>query len=361
MPDNKTVSFDATLKPCPFCGSHNIKVVDLAGWEVWCDDCGATCNATDPITGCAWDSSDKAVAAWNTRAPTPAAQGAGQEAGLPSWWPAFIQNVCELPDRTSPEDEPEAMVATAEELESCAMAAIEAASEDESPATDTDEAGALRAFDRAKQKGHSHDLESYCAGYIDRGYAAPVQSAGQEAVAWRPVETAPKDGTWFLAWRKHETKPLMLRWDAAYAEFENADGDHVYHVTHWMPLPRDPNAAPVNGGERELGQVIDERDQYHDAAEKLADAIAKHFGVEIGEHSNLNCPWQNALDHIAQATKRTADAQQVGQMSDRQIIELCKSVGVEWEGPDMCDFMGDFGRVNMAGMRAIINAAKEQK
>lgn len=72
------------------------------------------------------------------------------------------------------------------------------------------------------------------------------------------------------------------------------------------------NAAPVNGGERELGQVIDERDQYHDAAEKLADAIAKHFGVEIGEHSNLNCPWQNALDHIAQATKRAADAQQVG-------------------------------------------------
>ncbi|AHB78694.1 MULTISPECIES: hypothetical protein [Pandoraea] len=71
------------------------------------------------------------------------------------------------------------------------------------------------------------------------------------------------------------------------------------------------NAAPVNGGERELGQVIDERDQYHDAAEKLADAIAKHFGVEIGEHSNLNCPWQNALDHIAQATKRAADAQQV--------------------------------------------------
>lgn len=48
-------------------------------------------------------------------------------------------------------------------------------------------------------------------------------------------------------------------------------------------------------------------------------------------------------------------------MTDRQIIELCKSVGVEWEGPDMCDFMGDFGRVNMAGMRAVIAAAKEQK
>ncbi|MGD1323550.1 hypothetical protein ACNHE5_01080 [Pandoraea pnomenusa] len=53
------------------------------------------------------------------------AQSAGHEAGLPSWWPDFIQNVCELPDRSSPEDEPEAMIATAEELESCALSAIE--------------------------------------------------------------------------------------------------------------------------------------------------------------------------------------------------------------------------------------------
>ena len=82
--------------------------------------------------------------------------------------------------------------------------------------------------------------------------------------------------------------------------------------------PADAPQVVVNGGERELGQVIDERDQYHDAAEKLADAIAKHFGVEIGEHSNLNCPWQNALDHIAQATKRAADAQH----SDDEAVDL---------------------------------------
>ncbi|WP_331708750.1 DUF551 domain-containing protein [Pandoraea sputorum] len=58
-------------------------------------------------------------------APSPAAQSEGQEAILPVWWPDFIQNVCELPDRSSPENEPEAMVATAEELENCAMRAIE--------------------------------------------------------------------------------------------------------------------------------------------------------------------------------------------------------------------------------------------
>ena len=45
--------------------------------------------------------------------------------GLPDWWNQFIENVCEIPDRNSPEDEPEAMIATAEELETCALRAIE--------------------------------------------------------------------------------------------------------------------------------------------------------------------------------------------------------------------------------------------
>lgn len=46
-----------------------------------------------------------------------------RDPALPSWWPDFIQCVAELPDRNSPEDEPDAMIATAEELGSCALAA----------------------------------------------------------------------------------------------------------------------------------------------------------------------------------------------------------------------------------------------
>lgn len=44
---------------------------------------------------------------------------------------------------------------------------------------------------------------------------------------------------------------------------------------------------------------LKDRDRYHEMADELADAIAKHFGVEIGEHSNMNCPWENALEWIA--------------------------------------------------------------
>jgi hypothetical protein len=39
---------------------------------------------------------------------------------------------------------------------------------DAEPASDTEEADALRAFDKTKRDGHSYDLESYCAGHIDK-------------------------------------------------------------------------------------------------------------------------------------------------------------------------------------------------
>ena len=44
-----------------------------------------------------------------------------------------------------------------------------------------------------------------------------------------------------------------------------------------------------------------ERDEYHDMADKLANAITDHLLVEIGEHSSSNCPWMRALDAIENA------------------------------------------------------------
>ena len=48
--------------------------------------------------------------------------------------------------------------------------------------------------------------------------------------------------------------------------------------------------------DEKLGEVLEERDQHHDRADALAAAIAEITGVEIGEHSNLNDPWENALE-----------------------------------------------------------------
>lgn len=62
---------------------------------------------------------------------------------------------------------------------------------------------------------------------------------------WQPIESAPKDGQRILSWRAHAVYPTIVGWDSDYAEWEDLYGDHIYHLTHWMPLP----AAPAPEGE----------------------------------------------------------------------------------------------------------------
>lgn len=48
--------------------------------------------------------------------------------------------------------------------------------------------------------------------------------------------------------------------------------------------------------DRALSETIDDRDQAHEIADKLAYAVAPE--EVIGEHSSMNCPWTNALDLV---------------------------------------------------------------
>ena len=50
--------------------------------------------------------------------------------------------------------------------------------------------------------------------------------------------------------------------------------------------------------DNQLTQALQERDKYHDVADALANGVALHFDADIGEHSNMNDPWQNALDFL---------------------------------------------------------------
>lgn len=75
-------------------------------------------------------------------------------------------------------------------------------------------------------------------------------------------------------------------------------------------------AQPARPTDDELwDKTLRDRDHYHDMADKLAEAIAEHFGVDIGEHSNMNCPWQTALEVIGTAAQPAASVEPVAWLS----------------------------------------------
>lgn len=62
------------------------------------------------------------------------------------------------------------------------------------------------------------------------------------------------------------------------------------------PPAQQPAQVYLDGLDRALGEAIEQRDRYHEVADDLAAHIARITGVDIGEHSSANCPWQNAIE-----------------------------------------------------------------
>jgi hypothetical protein len=68
-------------------------------------------------------------------------------------------------------------------------------------------------------------------------------------------------------------------------------------------------AKVIESEDDALTQCIQERDSYHEWADKLAAAISAHFGVDIGEHSSANNPWREALEASPVATAPAGGAE----------------------------------------------------
>lgn len=80
------------------------------------------------------------------------------------------------------------------------------------------------------------------------------------------------------------------------------------------PTAQQPAQVYLDGLDRALGEAIDQRDRYHEMADDLAGHIAAITGVDIGEHSSANCPWQNAIE--AAEEYKPAQAVDLGQQQD---------------------------------------------
>jgi cytochrome c5 len=111
----------------------------------------------------------------------------------------------------------------------------------------------------------------------------------------------------------------------------------------------EPTPAVTAAGEDDaLLEVIDERDRYHAMADKLASAIvwmarAGDVVEVIGEHSNMNCPWENALElannHAHPSAGAVAEAEQdkIEQAEGERIFDrVCEALKLDPNDGD-CD------------------------
>ncbi|WP_251029389.1 hypothetical protein [Pseudomonas fluorescens] len=78
----------------------------------------------------------------------------------------------------------------------------------------------------------------------------------------------------------------------------NIDCDVNNEVALEMLLELDTLRAKLKAEDNSHSNTIDQRDRAETFADQLAQAICDHFRVDIGEHSNLNCPWSTALEII---------------------------------------------------------------
>lgn len=51
----------------------------------------------------------------------------------------------------------------------------------------------------------------------------------------------------------------------------------------------------LSEGEREIAELLSERDYWEDKAVELASLVSSHLGQDFGEHSSSNNPVDNAI------------------------------------------------------------------
>lgn len=61
---------------------------------------------------------------------------------------------------------------------------------------------------------------------------------------WRPIETAPRDGTWVLAIWSQSPRTIEAARVFGSGSWETGGEDGLRTPTHWMPLPSLPEPEP---------------------------------------------------------------------------------------------------------------------
>lgn len=86
----------------------------------------------------------------------------------------------------------------------------------------------------------------------------------------------------------------------------NSDGDymawdmqvawHAWQAAKAQAVPEGFVLVKASDRDQEMLELIDQRDHMESQAEQLKDKLQNLYGVDFGEHSNCNFPFQNAID-----------------------------------------------------------------
>ncbi|KOO75326.1 hypothetical protein [Stenotrophomonas maltophilia] len=170
------------------------------------------------------------------------------------------------------------------------------------------------------------ETDAYQQGFRD-GQDRTCTVVARQPVGWQPMESAPKDGTVVLGLLEGSDIPQSIRfrdgWEIAWDGYRIPAHDGPLR---WAPLyaatpAQQPAQVYLDGLDRALGEAIDQRDRYHEMADDLAGHIAAITGVDIGEHSSANCPWQNAIE--AAEEYKPAQAVDLGQF--REVVSAANA------------------------------------
>lgn len=164
----------------------------------------------------------------------------------------------------------------------------------------------------AYKHGYTASTPEEVAEVLDRivaeqAAAAPAEQAqGQSAQAKRQIPPRDqalcndgKEPDW-AAYAEAEAQhgdgelPPLPKW---WSDLEKSDKHFAHQIKNNM---EDYARLAIAQSDLNLNAVMAKRDDYHEWADKLAEAIGCYFGESVGEHSSDSLPWETALEIVAQ-------------------------------------------------------------
>lgn len=127
---------------------------------------------------------------------------------------------------------------------------------------------------------------------------------------------------------------------------------------------RDEARVEIKRLDASQDDALRERDEYHEVADQLAEAIAAITGTEIGEHSSGNDPWGNAL-HAARvrAEELKRDRAEVKRLRSgvEDTVAALRAAAMAEDGQPAYSFaagLNDGLQLATARLRALLDGAR---